>query len=138
MFKWCELYEVGIAEVDRQHKKIFELAEAIHQIIITRPTHEVKLELDKIYDELIAYTLYHFQYEEELMRQANYNNLETHMLEHKNLIIQINELKQEASTLRFETELIELLDLLSRWIFNHILGSDFKYVHTLISHSNQV
>jgi hemerythrin-like metal-binding protein len=79
-----------------------------------------------ILDALVGYTQKHFSLEENLMRRANYKDIESHLAEHKKLIDQLNQysnkLMQDGNPIH-----IEMLGFLRTWLKEHIQGVDTKY-----------
>ena len=93
---------------------------------------EKDLVLKKILADLIAYTAYHFNAEEALMRRANYSELEEHMEIHKSLMEKVKKLQSEFikgnEVVRNET-----LIFLRNWLVKHIAGTDKKYISSMIA-----
>ena len=72
--------ETGIAEIDHQHRKFFELMNALLQLGIEGT------EQDKLLKSLImmrSYIRYHFSLEEDLMLEARYPQYKEHISAHR-------------------------------------------------------
>ncbi len=58
---WKSDYETGNTKIDQQHRQLLELANKVQSALETEEEHSVVLEA---FEELIAYTSYHFRDEE--------------------------------------------------------------------------
>ena len=90
MFDWKESYTVNIAEIDKQHKKLFKLGEDLAVIISLNDGYDHYDEIVNALHELKKYTIYHFDYEESLMKKYNFNGLDTQRKEHNDFIRMLN------------------------------------------------
>ena len=124
---WNNMYSVNVAEIDEQHKKIVDLINLLHDSIRSGEKNQV---LAQIYNELIAYTILHFNHEEMLMRKANYPDLIEHQEVHKSIVEQVKRLKQ-AYAGGSQTALNDTLEFLRNWLLKHIAGTDKKYTSTM-------
>ncbi len=117
-------YEIGIKEVDQQHKKLFEMLSKLHTAIVNG---EEQSTLATILDDLIEYTVYHFQSEEELLLKHGCPDYNKQKSAHDKLTVQAVELQQQfhdgSATISFE-----LLDFLHDWLVEHTTGLDRKMI----------
>lgn len=134
MFKWQENHSLGITEIDRQHQQLFVIAKNLYDLIATKENRSADNydEIVRAIDELTDYTIYHFDYEEKLMTERNYPDLEEHAKEHNTFIDKLKALQdQDIDT--YQTKItIELLDFVAKWVSSHILDTDKNYVSHLI------
>ena len=86
--------------------------------------------MGEIFDELLNYTVFHFQAEEKLMKSHSYPQAPAHFKEHQDLIQQVLELqaKFKAGTVMLS---IATMDFLKNWLANHILQTDMNLGHFL-------
>ena len=77
--EWNDTYSIGINEIDEQHRHFFDLLNKSHLLISNACNQS---ELSKLLDDLIDYSKYHFDIENELMTKHNYINTSQHNLEH--------------------------------------------------------
>ncbi|HOL65607.1 MAG TPA: bacteriohemerythrin [Accumulibacter sp.] len=123
LFKWTDEYNLGITEIDDQHKGLVDLLNQLHQAI---REHHGKATSRQILDRLVDYTRTHFLLEESLMRVTAYPGIEQHRRQHKELIAQIEALQrkmdQENAAISFE-----LLHFLRNWLIQHIHESDKRF-----------
>ncbi|PVV19238.1 MAG: hypothetical protein B6D79_15345 [gamma proteobacterium symbiont of Ctena orbiculata] len=122
-FVWDNSYTVGIAEIDRQHKALMDMA------------NELKFELDgkrsiktarRILKGLIDYTATHFSYEEQLMDQTNYNESKQHKKLHRKLVDDVMEYNERIEQ-GDEKVLGELMVFIKGWLIEHIQKTDKKF-----------
>lgn len=119
---WTSNLDTGIEVIDRQHKRIVEYINQLHDARLTQ-NREV---IGRIIDDTIDYTLSHFGFEEALIEDAGYEFVRPHRRVHELFIKRINEYKKRFDD--GENVMEELHSLLSRWLFNHILNDDAAYV----------
>ena len=114
---WSDSYETGNAEVDGQHRHLFEL---VNLIISVQTTDELKPLLMRLY----KHTREHFQQEEELMRSKGCPGLAGHIDGHNRLLRRLNAVSAEVGQGVFNKA--ELVTLVSEWVVNHILHDDIQ------------
>lgn len=123
LFSWDDSYNVGIQEVDEQHKVLVSLLNQLHTAIVE---HHGKSTSREILDHLAEYTRTHFLLEESLMRLTHYPGFDIHKEQHEALIKQVVDLQtkldQENITITFE-----LLHFLKNWLMQHINESDQRF-----------
>lgn len=114
-FVWEDRYSVGDDQIDRQHRRMFELANFLPD------------ELDRDLAERTIMALFkhareHFTAEEEMMRRLGYPKLGQHVELHNNLIARLN----ETSLRRFDDHqaLPAFKQFLYHWVIDHILHQD--------------
>lgn len=120
---WSERLLTNVKQCDDQHKKLVNLVNDLHTAMTGGKGKEI---LGKILAELVSYTDYHFKTEEQLFAKYGYPEAQKHKLEHDELTRKAKDLKE-----RFDkgqvTISIEVMNFLSNWLKDHILGSDKKY-----------
>ncbi|SET71468.1 hemerythrin [Natronincola peptidivorans] len=129
MIKWDEKFSCGIEVFDKQHQKLFEMIQQLHEEILK---HKDNLydnydTINSIIAELKGYTLEHFKEEEEKMRQYGYSELLHHRVEHKKFIDKVQQLTKKDIDVDQIGITIEIVDFIASWIGNHILKTDMKY-----------
>jgi hemerythrin len=128
-FVWDEKYSLGIAEIDRQHQKLFSLFNQLFDAMQQGHAAEV---VDKVLTSVVDYTSYHFEFEEKLLHQAGYPEAAGHHAEHLKLAEQAKALAQK---LRAEGADVSMatLKFLGDWLARHILVSDKKFATELLA-----
>jgi hemerythrin len=122
-FKWLPEYNVNINTIDDQHKELVNILNRLFAAVSLREGDKV---IAGIMDALVSYTQTHFELEERLMRQARYNDLESHMEEHKKLMYKLDEICKKY-LLEDKPVYFEMLSFLKSWLKGHIKGVDTKY-----------
>ncbi|MDF2858452.1 MAG: bacteriohemerythrin [Neobacillus sp.] len=130
-FKWKDRYSLDIAVIDEQHKKLFEIGNRAYDLAILNDSYDHFDEILSIVNELLDYTKYHFEYEEELMKKYNYEGLIHQHNEHAFYVDKVTSLSQEKIDANQQKSVLDILDFLSEWISSHILISDRKYVDAI-------
>ncbi|EJO5348763.1 hemerythrin family protein [Clostridium botulinum] len=127
MFKWKESYSCNISKIDNQHKRLFELADKIYTIVSVNDGYDHYDEIIETIRTLKEYTVFHFSYEEEVMKKYEYSDLDNHKIEHDAFIKKISSINEEEIDEKQKKFLMDLLAFIVNWIENHILKSDLKY-----------
>lgn len=133
MFEWKDNYSLGIKDIDDQHKKLLKIGMGLYELMASKEIRQSD-RYDEIIDmihELKEYTVYHFNYEEQKLEKCNYSDLDKHILEHQNFIDKIDEVEDEDVDSFQNKVALELIDYIAKWIVNHILVTDRKYVKEL-------
>lgn len=113
--EWVEDFEVGLLDIDTQHRGIFLLIQRIHA---AREPNSRSYISDALI-ELEQATRAHFNYEERLMVTADYSELNNHIAEHAKLLLEIQSYKDNAV---FSTR--QLTQVLFNWLTSHIMMAD--------------
>lgn len=127
MFKWKEIYSCNISEIDAQHKKLFELGENVYDIVSLKDGFDHYDEIMSSLYELQKYALYHFDFEEKLMKAYDYEDLETHKKQHKAFVDKIVLLAKQDIDENQHKVSMDILIFIADWIENHILKTDTNY-----------
>lgn len=119
---WNPELDTGIAEIDRQHRRIVDYINKLHALGTSGDREAVGM----VVAELVDYTISHFIYEEALMEQAGYVFLGPHKKVHEIFTRRVADIQARFND--GEDVVEELYTLLSRWLFNHIRDEDRSYV----------
>ncbi len=116
-FNWKKIYETGITEIDRQHKKLFEIANEYYEELFSETFIPDNRRMFKILEKLKSYSEYHCRYEKEVFPEdiiKKYFDIEN-MLADK-----ITELTSSYN----ENNIVVLYgfaEFLRKWLLKHIL-----------------
>ncbi len=131
-FKWKEEYNLNIDEIDKQHKKLMEIGRRAYDIAVIDDGYDRYDEIMTIIDELLEYTKYHFEYEEDMLKKCNYDHIHDQEEEHGFYVYKINEVASREDIDDNQRKVIlEIIDFLSEWISKHIMIADRKYAEFL-------
>ena len=121
---WNDKYNIGKEEVDEQHKKLFEMINALASSAEDgSDTEKIRSTLDF----LVEYTVQHFYDEEKVQVQYIYPDYEWHKKIHEDFKVTVTGLVAEFKESGYSKELHDALNkALAKWIVNHILQEDKK------------
>lgn len=124
MLKFTDDCLTGIKEIDQEHQKLFDLVNSAYKELNDSETDKRIVCIDLL-RELQFYASTHFEHEEAYMQKINDPELPRQKLAHASFTARMNTLNLVGlSDENFKKATIELLDYLSRWLFNHVIGSD--------------
>lgn len=118
---WDNNLDTGIDVIDKQHRRIVEYINKLHDV---QETGDLK-KIGEVLDELVDYTLSHFTFEESLMEEAGYPYIKAHKRVHQLFVKRVNEYLQRFQS--GEDITLELLNTLKAWLINHIRNDDNDY-----------
>ncbi len=121
--QWKDTYNIGIEEVDQQHKKLVEILNELYE---AHQHVHARFIIDDILIRLADYTVYHFESEEKWFDKINYSGAEIHKLEHREFVKTIDQFKLHAEGGNLLLTL-KTLDYLKDWTITHILGTDKEF-----------
>jgi hemerythrin-like metal-binding protein/PAS domain S-box-containing protein len=131
IFVWNSKYQVGIAQVDRQHKKLVTLINTLgHRVAVdTDPAASME-----VFDDLASYANYHFRTEENLMQECRVDGefAAAHKASHSSFISEVARARSTAQDDPLQV-LTKTLGFLSRWLIFHILGTDMRMANEIIA-----
>jgi diguanylate cyclase (GGDEF)-like protein/hemerythrin-like metal-binding protein/PAS domain S-box-containing protein len=135
IFPWNKNFETGISIIDEQHKKLLVLVNSLAKHFVHQSD---PLTLHAIFDELTAYTVYHFETEEAIWHEYfAEDGLEiTHKETHKNFIDEIVKLRSGENEQNTEQVIEEVLSFLTQWLAFHILDNDKRMAKAVIAIQN--
>ena len=120
MFEWTEALRVDCAEIDAEHRSLFEMAEGLHQAMLDGRGRGV---LSDLLERLSDYCNEHFAHEERLMLQYNFPGTAGHRELHRGFRERIDGLKDRHR--KGETTMtLEMLQMLSSWLTHHVAHRD--------------
>lgn len=119
IFEWKEEYSVGVGKMDDHHKRIIVL---INELAEGLKNNEGVI---RKFQDLGKFVIVHFDEEEKLMEEKNYEGLKTHKIIHQNLLKKLSFFEAEVANNRVDEE--ELMTFLKMWLTSHIMGIDKKY-----------
>ena len=135
VFVWDIQFETGIAEIDRQHRKLVQLINRLGRILALEIDADTFVRsLFAVFDQLADYVEYHFGYEEELMGQlhSDHKHEASHRQAHADFIRQITEARAEANAHPAEVT-GNMLTYLSKWLMTHIVGTDMRMAREMLA-----
>lgn len=123
LIEWDNSYSVNIRDIDRQHMKLVQLINELHDAMGAGRANAV---LTPLIRELVSYTKTHFATEEGYFERYGYADASAHKLEHAAFIKKISEFRDDFEHGRLGLS-IEIMKFLKDWLLKHIKGTDMKY-----------
>ena len=124
MYKMKDEYLTGIEFIDAEHTKLFEIANRIYGIMKDEFIPDKYDYIVEVLQELRDYTHYHFQHEEEYMKQIHYKRILSQIVSHKDFIEKLDSYNLEKVDEEQEQTILQLLEFLNDWLVEHICKSD--------------
>lgn len=119
-FEWADDMVIDNGPIDADHQQLVALVNQLHTATSEGRGHEV---VDKILEDLVAYTVGHLQREEQLMASIQFPNLVQHKVGHDKFMEKITALKAKYDTGSL-TVASQLSTVLRDWLSLHIRRSD--------------
>ncbi|GFZ34288.1 bacteriohemerythrin [Clostridium zeae] len=129
MFELTKDYETGIDKIDKEHRRLFELADQCYNLLKDDSCSNKYEKVNKVISELKDYAKFHFSEEEKLMESVNHKQIFTHKLQHDYFIEKIDEIDIDDIESNQDQYIIDILTFIVAWIRQHILSKDSQYVH---------
>ncbi|WP_176719945.1 bacteriohemerythrin [Desulfuribacillus alkaliarsenatis] len=133
MFIWTEQLATGNKQIDDQHKEIFRKADEVFKLTATENIdQDSKEKLLKDFKFLISYMFEHFNAEENLMKQCNYEDFESHKAEHTQFIKKVGKLNKKLKETGYDIEFAEDLKyIIVELLVEHINETDKRFVDSV-------
>lgn len=123
LIQWTDDLSVNITEIDDQHKRLIALIGELNDAAHNDMSPDV---LKNIFKSLTLYTITHFSTEEQYFDQYDYPEKEPHKEEHLNFVDTIADFKDAFEKGKAEIS-DDMMEFLSDWLRDHIMGTDQKY-----------
>ncbi len=122
-FHWSGHFETGLETVDQQHRSLVELINRFGELLV-RAEGASPAEVEALFGQLAAYAQYHFEEEEQLMRQGGLDPayIKQHRKLHADFVRDLTSMHERATEQQETPE--ALLKFLTYWLTYHILGID--------------
>jgi hemerythrin-like metal-binding protein len=117
-------YSVGNAHLGSRHQALVRIANALHEAILERRGRDY---LGEPFEELEKYVEQHFSAEEAHISRINPTDLVRHQAHHRYFIDAIGNLCRKHRD-GDDTVGMNVIDFLTHWLIDHILGLDRKYI----------
>ena len=122
IFRWSDGFNIGLAEIDDQHSRLVEMLNRLARNHTSKTPDE---DLLRIFDELVAYTAYHFGSEERVMDEARVDpgHAQLHRGAHQEFVERVLDARHRATAAPREVT-GDTLVFLTNWLIHHILDMD--------------
>ncbi len=123
LMPWSSKFELSISEIDTHHKELVRLVNLLHKAMrMQKGSNEVS----KILKDLAGYTVFHFGFEEELLKRYDYSEYDAHKKAHKDLVEKVLAFQEDFKNGK-STVTLDLMNFLTDWLKNHIMKTDMAY-----------
>ncbi len=122
---WEKRYQIGIVQIDQQHKQLFGAVENLLKALNTAPWD--KAQAKKAVDYLKSFIVIHFGTEEIIQQEMGFAEAEIHREMHRKLIDRLHQL--ELDLIRSSYDIIparRLANTLASWLMYHVIREDRK------------
>ena len=121
---WHESYDCGEPTIDQEHRKLFDLANALIESAFSRNEHPKKF--DASLEKLLAHVVQHFADEEAILARHHYTDLDIQTRAHK--ILTEHALKLRDAAAAGGVTIGELVDFLANEVVaQHMLKTDREF-----------
>jgi len=127
LIEWTEKLDLGIEEIDTQHKSLADCINRLHHLYITSSDPK---ELEEVLKFLETYVAYHFNSEEKRFEKNGYPDLETHKKGHREFERTTSNFVHTYQNGHVITD--ELFTFLHNWFISHVGVSDKKVKNYLV------
>ena len=121
--RWNDSYLLGIENIDSHHEHLVELLNNTYDTLVE---HEVGKKIEIIFNELIAYSNYHFAAEERLMYMSAYPKMSEHVRQHAVFSEEIDRFQKQFHNGNALIT-VGVLTYLKDWLIDHILNIDAEF-----------
>jgi hemerythrin len=118
--EWSPALAIGNPTIDRQHEKLFSLAD---DMVSDRD----QIRAMRTLAALSEYVIVHFRDEEQMLEVAGYPELENHRKLHQAFRSRLAKLYSGAAGMTLDDIAAEVRLLINDWLANHILVADREY-----------
>ncbi len=124
LMTWEQSLELGVPEMDREHKKLVAHANKLFEAIKNKGSDREIIDLLKF---LARYTTEHFDHEERFQKKIQYPDLKAHHVIHEEFKKTVRDMLKEVEENGLTAKMkIDINTLTIRWLQNHIGVDDRK------------
>jgi len=115
--EWRDSYKIGNAAIDAQHQVWFARINSFLQATDRKSLQYCEVMMNQ-------YTRVHLKFEELLMRDIQYPDIDSHLLQHQELLAKLGEIEVQIDNDTLDTA--QWTSFLTDWLLNHIRVYDTK------------
>ncbi len=121
LLKWKDEYSMHEIEIDKQHKRLFELSNEIYDLV--QKGIDDKEHFRKLFIALNDYSIEHFIYEEIYIQEEDFPGLEEHIVQHQQFNKRLKKLIED------DQHVEDIGNFVTKWLVQHVIEEDMKYRH---------
>lgn len=124
MFAFTEDCKIGIEQIDKEHEYLFQLLNEAFDLLDNEFIEDKYSQIKELIERLSQYADTHFQHEEQYMEEIHDPELEMQKKQHLAFCEKIDAFSVTNMEGDQNQVLSEILEYMTRWLYNHILSSD--------------
>lgn len=126
--EWDKKFEVGVKEIDREHKQLFSIIKKLLKMIESQDKSEFACQEGIKY--LNSHTIEHFVHEEEYMQSIGYPDYKIHKRIHDNFRnTTLPALKEELDEMHYSDSAVRhFIGVIIGWLVSHTVTADMAIV----------
>ncbi len=118
-------YEIGVPQIDAQHKEIFELLDQLRKLTSEDNDRQRARNCRALLHLLLEQTRVHFEQEEDYMRSIGYNGIERHSAQHTLILSFVECVMQQIEEADYTLEVVQqAVGRITSWILCHTVVVD--------------
>jgi hemerythrin len=123
---WKDNYEIGVPQIDEQHKELFRRVESFLQVLRSQVSWEEKVQkVNETLEFMKGYVVEHFRDEEEYQKSVGYPGFEAHKQIHTGMVDYVLEFSKQYEQSNHDEQLIQQFGgKLLAWLINHVAAED--------------
>ncbi|MGE4504933.1 MAG: bacteriohemerythrin [Desulfovibrionaceae bacterium] len=133
LISWGGKLVLGVQEIDRQHRRLVDLVNALYSGMRSGKAGDV---MGELLSQLVEYTVYHFDHEEKLFAKHGYPEAKAHHEVHEKLKAQVGDFVGKYQSGKAEVSM-DLMIFLRDWLTDHIMRTDRRYAPFLKEHGER-
>ncbi len=122
-FEWREAFELGVPEIDEEHKRMLSVIYGIESAIIEQD----QARFIELLNEIIEISRAHFEKEEALLARLDYPDLNQHMEYHTRLLEHATETKRICEQLTQQEMMQKCVDEMLGFLVDDIVKGDMEF-----------
>lgn len=128
LVQWSGRYEMGIPELDAQHKGLIDLCNSLYDEILVSDRNNQKTVLIKSLKDCVEYVTQHFTLEEYLMKEAGFADLANHKARHNEFTNMVLKTAKDIESKTGALDGLKFVKFLHDWILQHVSYEDRLFV----------
>jgi len=122
IIKWIDTYELGVPEIDGDHRTLVTMMQRISKIMLS----DDRKRFVALFDRITDFAQSHFEREEILLRQWGYPDAAGHARYHQHLMAQALELKRSCLEQETPATFQECCQNMVSFIIDDVVRGDLK------------
>jgi len=124
LMQWRTEYEIGIAEIDHEHRTLVETINALHRGLSDNPSKDA---VGAVLGDIHARISAHFALEEKVMRERRYDQYAEHKAAHEGLLDELRDIMDAFEDDGYPDYERRLSAELNRWFSEHAKTMDARF-----------